>query len=136
MFKNLPKTLAALGITALMAGPALSQMQISLPFPRLEVRVAHQAPPPLRYERVSSRPYRDAVWVPGSWDWQGDQWVWVSGRWDRPEQRGARWVNARYQRDGDGWRYEPAHWSTQRVVEGDDYRRWRDEHRRDRDWNR
>ena len=43
--------------------------------------------------------------------------------------RRAHWVRARYVREYGSWRYVPGHWSNQTVVEGDDYRRWRDEHR-------
>jgi hypothetical protein len=41
-------------------------------------------------------------------------------------------VRARYVREGRAWRYEPGHWSNQRVIEGEDYRRWKEENRGDR----
>ena len=79
-----------------------------------------------------ARPSRDAVWIRGFWDWQGDNWVWIPGRWTVPEERHARWIGPRYRREYGGYRYEPGHWSNQRVIEGEDYRRWREEHRRER----
>ncbi len=97
----------------------------------LEVRYATIAPPRRHRERRTERPDADAVWVAGYWDWQGAQWAWVPGRWDHPENRGA-WVQPRYMREGDGYRYEPGHWSSQRVIEGEQYRQER-EHRRDRE---
>lgn len=100
------------------------------------IRLMNEAPPQARRERRMARAHRDDVWIRGYWDVQDDQWSWVSGRWDRPRDRGVRWVNARYEREGRAWRYEPAHWSNQRLVESDDYRRWRDDRRSDRDRRR
>ncbi len=96
--------------------------------PRLEVRIAQEAPPRPRHEHRSTRPDRDSVWVAGYWDWQGSQWGWLPGRWDRPEDRSSRWVTPRYQREQGAYRYEPGHWSNQHVVEGDDYRKWKEGH--------
>jgi hypothetical protein len=39
-------------------------------------------------------------------------------------------------REGRAYRYEPGHWSNQRLIEGDDYRNFRDENRRHRGRNR
>lgn len=125
--------------------PATAQVNVQLPpLPGLEIHVGRTAPPRLRNERRPERPGRDYTWAQGFWHWQDNDWGWVPGRWDRPEQRGVRWVRARYAREGNVWRYEPGHWSNQRVVEGDDYRRWREEnhrgggrgHGRDRDNDR
>ncbi len=42
--------------------------------------VIQTAPPPLRYEVLPpARPGK--VWVPGHWEWRGDQYVWVNGYW-------------------------------------------------------
>ena len=132
MLKNFAKILAVMAFAVLTTSPAPAQLHIQLPIPHLEVRVGHTAPPRLRVERRPQRPDRYHTWVGGSWDWQGNDWVWIDGRWDRPESRGVRWVQARYVREGRGWRHEPGHWSNQRLVEGEDYRRWRAENRDDR----
>ena len=139
MLKNSLKPVLLAALLSLPAAPALAQVHIDLP--GIDVHVGHRAPPPLRHERILVRPGRDYVWIPGSWDWQGDDWVWIEGRWDRPVSRGVRWVHPRYRREYGAWRYEPGHWSNQRLRDGDDYRRWRDEHRgrdrnRDRDRDR
>lgn len=97
--------------------------------PGLEVHIATSAPPRPRREHRAPRPDRDSVWIGGYWNWEGSRWNWVSGRWERPEQRTHRWVAPRYRREGRAWRYEPPHWSHQKVVEGDEYRRWKEEHR-------
>lgn len=114
------------------SAPLMAQIQLPAPpgLPRLEVRIAQDAPPRLRHERRLVRPDRESVWVGGYWDRQENQWGWVPGRWDRPEVRNARWVKARYQREGRAYRFEPGHWSNQNVVEGDEYHRWKEQHGR------
>jgi hypothetical protein len=126
MFKRILMSMAPVALLALTAMPAAAQPAP----PRFEIRITHSAPPRVRYERKLPRPDRQAVWVKGYWHWEGDRWDWVSGRWERPENRRHRWIGPRYRREGKVWRYEPPHWSHQRVVEGDEYRRWREEHRR------
>ena len=108
---------------AVSAVPVMAQVHVDLP--RVEIRIGHRAPPPLRREHKGHRPSPGQVWIAGAWDWQGSDWAWVDGRWDRPADRGIRWNKARYVREGAAWRYEPGHWSNQRLVEGDDYRQWR-----------
>ncbi len=134
MLKNICKSIATLTFLGLTSLPATAQVgvRVDVPLPGLEIRVGHRAPPKLRSERRPQRPDRHHLWIRGSWDWQGDDWTWISGRWERPNDHGVRWIRARYVREGRGWRYEPGHWSNQRVIEGDDYRRWRSENRRDR----
>ncbi|MEZ4222700.1 MAG: YXWGXW repeat-containing protein [Polyangiaceae bacterium] len=34
-------------------------------------------------ETPSVRPHPDAVWVDGSWRWDGVRYVWQPGRWER-----------------------------------------------------
>ena len=134
MQRLLGKSLAAMALLFLSAMPAAAQLgvRVDIPLPGLEIRVGHRAPPRVRREMKPRRPGQDFVWVRGSWDWQRDDWNWIPGRWERPEYRNARWIRARYVRQGHSWRYEPAHGSNQRIVEGDDYRRWRETNDRDR----
>jgi WXXGXW repeat (2 copies) len=135
MLRRILRSVSLAALTAIVSAPLFAQLPPPPPIPplpNLEIRIGRQAPPRIRRERRTVRPSRDAVWVAGSWDWQGDNWVWIPGRWVVPEGRHARWIGPRYVREYGGWRYVPGHWSNQRVIEGDDYRRWRDEHRRDR----
>lgn len=105
---------------ALIATPAAAQPPPS-PKPPLpdEIRpaIVEIAPPAMRVERARvARPGPAHVWTGGYWDWDGDSWAWVEGRWAVAPVRGATWVPARYVRVDGGWRYVPAHWSSQRVV--------------------
>lgn len=132
MLKRIIGVVTTLLLTGVGGSTAMAQpVGVSVHVPGLEIRLGHAAPPALRHERIPRRPSRDAVWLAGSWDWQGNGWVWIPGRWERTEHRGT-WVKARYVREGDSWRYEPAHWSSQRLVESDEYHRWHND-RHDRD---
>lgn len=128
------KTLARLVLPAVFAAfsftPGFAQIRLGVELGPIHVRVAPDAPPPIRHEVRMYRPSRSHVWIAGYWDRQDDRWAWSEGRWEEPRQRGSRWVRPRYQRESGAYRYEPGHWSHQRMEEGDDYRRWRKEHRR------
>ena len=135
MHRHALRSMVLASLAALVAIPAFAQVRADVG--PVHIRIATNAPPRARYEQRPTRPYRDALWLNGYWHWQDTSWAWTSGRWERPSDPHVRWVNARYQREGCtwyhrtgcGWRYEPAHWSNQQVVEGDDYQRWRSEHR-------
>ena len=129
MFKNLFKSIATITFVGLASMPAAAQMsvQVNVPLPGLEIHVAQNAPPKMRSEHKPSRPGHDYLWVQGFWHWHGNGWDWVPGRWDRPEAHGAKWVKARYVREGSVYVYQPGHWSNQQLVDGDDYRNWQTE---------
>jgi hypothetical protein len=132
---RLASTLALGALAAILAAPATAQIPVP-PLPSLEIHFAANAPPRPRVERRTVRPGSDYTWVAGSWDWQGSQWGWLPGRWVRPEARNVAWVRPVYVRDGGGYRYQPGHWSNQRIVEGSDYREWHEKHHNDRDHDR
>ena len=109
------KTLICL---AALAAAAAVRAQIPVPVPphSINVQIVTSAPPPPREEIRVAAPTGSGVWTPGYWDWRG-QWVWVEGSWSRPPAPQAQWVRAEYVPAGGGYRYVPAHWSTERVVE-------------------
>lgn len=132
MYSRVLRSIAPAALAAVISAPALAQPSP----PNLEIRITNNAPPRVRRERVPPRPDRNAVWVKGYWHWGGSRYEWVSGRWDHPQDRSHRWIAPRYAREGNAYRYEPPHWSNQQVVEGDEYRRWKQEHRNDKRQNR
>ncbi|MDQ5859043.1 MAG: YXWGXW repeat-containing protein [Acidobacteriota bacterium] len=111
------KILAAAFLTAALAAPAAAQLPPPPPLPdEIRPRIVAVAPPALRVEAVVARPGPTHVWARGYWDWDGDSWAWVPGRWAVGPTRAASWMPARYERVSSGWEYVPAHWSSQRVV--------------------
>jgi hypothetical protein len=126
MYRRVLKSMVLASVAVLVAIPATAQVRADVgPF---HIRIASDAPPPVRFEARTARPDRAAVWTNGYWDRQGDQWAWSSGRWQQPVAPRARWVKASYKREGRAWRYAPAHWSNQQLVEGEDYQAYRKAH--------
>ncbi len=120
----LPAALMAVGWV-----PASAQIRVGLDFGAVRIRIAPEAPPPPQVEVRMSRPSGNYVWINGYWDRQDDRWAWAPGRWEEPV-RGSSWVRPQYRHEGEAYRYEPGHWSHQRMEEGEDYSRWRQEHGR------
>jgi len=83
-------------------------------------------PPELQAEVTVQSPGEGYYWVPGYYDWQGGNYVWVAGSWQRPPRDGEIWVAPRYERSGSRYRYYRGHWRGDR----------RDHDRRDRDRDR
>lgn len=113
--------------------PAFAQVRIGVDLGAVRIRIAPEAPPRPRWERRMARPGPNHIWIQGYWDRQGDRWAWAPGRWEEPPQRGSYWVKPVYRGEGGAYRYEPGRWSHQRMEEGEDYSRWREERGRGRD---
>ena len=116
-------------LALLITGSAQAQLRVARPPGLLEVTIGPDLPPPPHPEAPPPRkPGRDFIWISGCWFRDGDRWVWRDGAWDRPPGIGVRWIGPVSRRDGQGYRYEPGHWSNQRVVEGEAYRKWKKSH--------
>ncbi len=79
------------------------------------------APPGLQAEVAVDSPGPGYAWVPGYYDWQGGNYVWVAGTWTRPPHEGAVWVAPTYEQRGSKFMYHRGTWRDGR----------RDEHRED-----
>lgn len=87
--------------------------------------IVREAPPQPYTEYRSSPPSPGYTWIDGYWHWNGQQYVWESGRWAAPPLERAVWIAPRYERAKDGYRYIPGHWSDDRRDDGrrhDEYR--------------
>ena len=81
-------------------------------------RVKELAKAPMARSETKGRvPSKDAVWVPGFWNLQGDRntgsragWVWAPGQWLTPPVRAARWDPAHWGWSDDWWSWRPGHW--------------------------
>jgi hypothetical protein len=89
------------------------------PTPSLEIRIAPGPPPTPKKEIIilEHRQGPDSIWIDGTWEWNPRGWVWYPGRWIVPPAPNARWISPRYVRLRQGWRYEPPHWSTQKLID-------------------
>ena len=115
MKKTLSLVAALLSVS--LAAPAFSQVGVYIGTP----------PPPLRYEVPPPAPGPDFAWVDGFWNWGGNRYVWVPGRWDRRPYPGAYWSHPHYDHYDRGWQAHEGHW---------DREDHRDEHDRGHDRDR
>ena len=120
-------------LAVLSCAPAHAQVRLRVDLGAVHIRISPEPPPPPRMERRMIRPSRSHVWIKGYWDRQDDRWAWAPGRWEEPSQRGSRWIKPHYRPEAGAYRYEPGHWSHQRMEEGEDYSRWQKEHGRGND---
>jgi hypothetical protein len=59
---------------------------------------------------LSSRPFREAVWVPGYYVWHGGEYVWVAGKWERPPEGRAVWIAPRWEKRDGGFVFVEGYW--------------------------
>ena len=64
--------------------------------------------PPLRAEFIPPPPRERVVWQPGHWQWIGNGYSWLPGRY--VEQFGRRWEAAHWRWDGRRWDWVPGRW--------------------------
>jgi hypothetical protein len=75
--------------------------------------VVQEAPPPVpppQPEVIVAQPSPDAIWVPGYWDYNGAQHVWIGGFWSIPPPYHHYYVAAHWANRGGGWVYVHAYW--------------------------
>jgi hypothetical protein len=76
-------------------------------FAQIVVRVR---PPEPIHEHYGPPPHEGYVWVSGYHNWDGNRYVWVPGRWDRPPHPHARWEGHHWVRRNGGWVLVEGHW--------------------------
>jgi opacity protein-like surface antigen len=94
------KKFAMAVLLALVLVPAAS-------FAQVVIRVGPPAP---IIETRGAPPDRGYVWINGYHRYEGGQYVWTAGRWDRPPHEGQRWVAHRWVHRGDHWEMREGHW--------------------------
>jgi hypothetical protein len=76
-------------------------------FAQVVIRIGPPAP---IVERRPPPPDRGYVWIDGYHRYEGGQYIWTPGRWDRPPHPGAHWVAHRWVHRGDHWVLVEGHW--------------------------
>jgi hypothetical protein len=74
---------------------------------RVYVRVA---PPAAPIERRIAAPGPDFVWQPGYYRWNGRDYVWVEGRYERRPHARATWVAGHWAKARGGWYWVDGRW--------------------------
>lgn len=74
--------------------------------------------PAAKAEVKGVAPSKNALWVPGYWDLQGNRstgsragWDWIPGEWLTPPARNAHWFPAHWGFSKGWWSWIPGHWT-------------------------
>ena len=67
-------------------------------------------PPHAVVEKRPVAPGPEFVWIDGYHRWDGNAYVWVPGRWDKPPRPHAHWIAHRWVKRGGGWVLVEGHW--------------------------
>lgn len=71
-------------------------------------------PPACRVVEVRpARPWRNAVWVSGHWQYDRGRHVWVDGHWLK-HRRGFHYIQPTWKKSHRGWHHVPGHWVKRR----------------------
>jgi hypothetical protein len=99
--------LASCSTPPAMPGGSLPPPDVAIAAPKAPPAPQAEAIPP-----VPRSPAGYFVWEAGHWYWDGENWVWISGHYvERPYQR-AIWVPGSWGYNGNlSWTFTPGHWS-------------------------
>jgi hypothetical protein len=50
------------------------------------------------------------VWIPGFYEWRGNQHVWMQGHWELPPRAGAVWIEPRWEHHANGYVFVAGFW--------------------------
>ena len=67
-------------------------------------------PPISVHEHRTFRPSPRHVWIAGYHRWDGNAYVWTSGRWEVPPREHAVWIAPRWQHRRDGYVFVEGRW--------------------------
>ena len=68
------------------------------------------APPGRMREVITIRPGNDHYWVAGHHTWNGNDYIWTPGRWERGPHARAKWVSGHWHRNRSGWYWTEGRW--------------------------
>jgi hypothetical protein len=82
-------------------------------------RVKQPAKIPVAKREIKGQaPSKNALWVPGAWELEGNRntgssagWVWVPGQWQTPPARHAHWFPSHWGWSDGWWSWKPGHWT-------------------------
>lgn len=94
------KKIALAVLLAITLSPVASMAQV----------VIRVGPPAPVYEQRGPSPGEGFVWQGGYHRYEGGQYVWTPGHYERPPHPGGRWVAHRWVHRGDHWEMQEGHW--------------------------
>jgi hypothetical protein len=88
-------------------GLALAPMAASA---QQTVVVTNLPPPAPMAETPTASPGQGFAWVAGFWNWNGTQYAWSPGHWERPPQPAQSWQAPQWEREGNRFRFRQGRW--------------------------
>ncbi len=67
-------------------------------------------PPRSRAEVRIESPGPGFMWIGGNWRWEREDYVWVSGRWERPSRPNGRWESGSWRHHKNGYYWTEGRW--------------------------
>ena len=86
------------------------------PAPPSDAVFVHIAPPPAptpvpsSLQNIAEADTDRRAWVGGFYRWNGSEYVWVPGSWEKPPHAGAVWVNGSWEHNRNGWYWVEGYW--------------------------
>lgn len=74
------------------------------------VRVEKNPPAGSAEPAPTAAPFAGAVWQPGYYAWENNQYVWQAGRWEKPPEGRTTWIAPRWEPRHGGWVFVPGQW--------------------------
>lgn len=115
MVISLRASLVALGLLA--APLAAGAQQVAVAVQAQGMVGPTMAPPAIIPENPSPAPGPGHTWVPGFWTWNGSQYAWNAGHWERPPQAAQTWEAPRWERDGGRYRFRAGRWAAAQGMQ-------------------
>ncbi len=104
------KNLKILGLlfVAILFSVSVSQAQI----------IVKIKPKPPKAVVKPPKPGPKHVWIAGHWKWdkQKKDYIWVKGKWVKPERPGTTWVPGHWDNTPKGFKWIPGHWKNHKKV--------------------
>ncbi len=79
--------------------------------PSVSTTVVTDAPPALQPEVVLAQPSPRHLWLAGYWTWRNDRYEWMAGHWELPPSVSSQWVEPRWERQGNAYRFYEGYWN-------------------------
>jgi hypothetical protein len=74
------------------------------------VETVPPTPPPPATDTVTASPAPNAVWIPGYWSFNGNNYAWVPGHWELPPPNSHSYIAAHWENQGSGYFFVPSYW--------------------------
>jgi len=95
----------------LAAAPAIAQTMTTTTTTVEKTITAPNAPPAMRVETVPPASNATEYWKPGHWNWNGADWVWISGAYEVRPVHMVAWVPGHWDpQPAGGFVWAEGHW--------------------------